>query len=252
MYRQRIAAAVFIETGQKRIFVGVFQNQFGIHASSKLARQTGFAGANRPFDNDMAETAEHVMRVSECGGGLLAASRTLRFCRQARDVAAVDSSKAISYPTMARNKCVWRNFRQWYQDESTLHHARVRQGQAVFMHDQAIVEQQIEIEAARRVLESAVAAVPGFYAKQGSEQGARGQLGAYASYCIDEVRLIGIADRFREIQRAACDQAGFRQIAEFGPGLLDLNDRVAEIGAESDVSGNSGRSRARSGDVSQA
>jgi hypothetical protein len=59
LHRQGVATAIFIETRQEGVFVGVFQNQFGIQVRRELASQAGLAGANRAFNNNVAETAEH-------------------------------------------------------------------------------------------------------------------------------------------------------------------------------------------------
>jgi hypothetical protein len=59
LHRQGVASAIFIETRQEWVLVGVFQYQFSVQVRRKLARQAGLACANRAFNNNVAETAEH-------------------------------------------------------------------------------------------------------------------------------------------------------------------------------------------------
>ena len=80
-------------------------------------------------------------------------------------------------------------------------HARMRHRQSVFGNLPVAVEQDVEIERARRIDEGARAAACRFEPQQRIEQGARRQRRFERAGRIDEIGLVGITDRCGAIKR---------------------------------------------------
>jgi hypothetical protein len=83
---------------------------------------------------------------------------------------------------------------QRQEHERPLVHARVRNGQAGFPDDFVAVEQQVQVERARRARERSLAARPRLGGEQLIEQLARGQPGFDLRDRVDEIRLRSDAD----------------------------------------------------------
>ena len=110
----------------------------------------------------------------------------------------------------------------------------MRQGQAILVEMRGAVEQQVEVEGARRVAEAALAAVAVLDVEQCGEQGARCELGLDLRHRVDEVGLVDVADRRRRVQAGAGDDAGAGQAVELGERVFHLRRRVVEVGAQAD------------------
>ena len=70
----------------------------------------------------------------------------------------------------------------------------------VFVKMRRAVQQQIQIERARRIAKTALAAVALFDVQQCGKQRARRERSFHLRHCIDEVGLIDVADRRGGIQ----------------------------------------------------
>ena len=104
-------------------------------------------------------------------------------------------SEHLGNTSYAGDHGIRRNFMQRRQYERTLVHTRVRKGQAVLMMDQITVQQQVQIQRARRVGKLAPPAVALLDFQERREQLARRKPGLEFGNGIDKIRLIYIADR---------------------------------------------------------
>ena len=82
-------------------------------------------------------------------------------------------------------------------------HARVRQGQAGVVALQVGVNQQIQVDDARRVAKAAFPAELELDGQQRVEQRVRRETGFDARHGVDEIGLVGVAHRRVQIQRRA-------------------------------------------------
>src|SRR5574343_716552 len=113
----------------------------------------------------------------------------------------------------------------------------MRQGQARQVDELVVIEQQVEIQRTWAIALGTDAPEALLDFEQGIEQGFRGQRGFQFSHGIDELRLLGDANRSRAIERRAMHNAAFRQVGQGGKGCPHRGCRVTEIGAEGDVGG---------------
>ena len=98
-----------------------------------------------------------------------------------------------------------------------------------------IVEQQVEVEGARRVAVIAAAPETCFQRLQHVEQGFRGEGGFNSADGVDEIRLAFDADRCRAVKRRAAQQAHLRQFIQCEQRGAELRLRLVQIGTEGDV-----------------
>ena len=115
-------------------------------------------------------------------------------------------------------------------------HARVRQAQPWAIDDELIVEQQVEVEGARRLVELAATAKATFDREQGIEQSQRCQFGDEDGDRVDEIGLAADSHRRRAVERGQAQYTRFGYAGERFARRPHLRQRVLEVGAQSDES----------------
>ena len=133
------------------------------------------------------------------------------------------------------NATVRSDFDQRREDEGAQVHARVRQLKSRAVDYLFVVEQQVEVERARRVVIIAPPSELAFDGEQRAEQIVRRECRCELGDGVDEVGLVGNADRRRAVERRGAQQLRLRQRGEGRESGADLGGRIGEVGAERDV-----------------
>src|ERR1700694_1077260 len=114
-------------------------------------------------------------------------------------------------------------------------HPRMRYDEPGLAHDGVAIEQKVEVERARRVWKAATAAVACLDALQRLEQGRGGKRGVEQRDGIDELRLLGVPERLRAVQRRSLYEGRLRDAPQVLERLFQLLDRLSEVRAHSHV-----------------
>jgi hypothetical protein len=136
----------------------------------------------------------------------------------------------------AGNAAEWRNLQQGGKHESAQVHAWVRHAELWAIDHPLIVEQQVEVEGARGMVELATATEATLDDEQHFEQLLRVKHGLNGRYGVDEIGLATDPHRRRAIKRRDLQQSRFGQIGQRRCGGAQLGPRIGEIGAERDES----------------
>ena len=106
-----------------------------------------------------------------------------------------DARQAVGGATVPGNDAVWIDLDQWCQHEGAFVHARVGQGQAGLTDDGGAVQQQVKVQCARGIGETAFAAEALLQGEERIEEGLRGKGAVERGHGVDEIGLVGMADR---------------------------------------------------------
>ena len=123
---QRRRAWIAIEPLEKRILLGLLENQFAAEAARQPPRQTGFADTDRAFDDDKAMRRGNGRLVGHAGSKLYSYEIGMRPSIADARGEALDTSR-----DRERSR-VRRDIAQRIQDEIALGHAGMRHGQIGF------------------------------------------------------------------------------------------------------------------------
>src|SRR5256885_16383618 len=93
-------------------------------------------------------------------------------------------------------------------------HPRMWYNQPRFVHDGVAIEQQVEIEGARRVGKAAAAAMLRLDCLQRVKKALSGKRGVEQRHGVDEWRLVGVPERLGAIQRGSFYEDPLRDAAE--------------------------------------
>src|SRR5690242_17173466 len=111
----------------------------------------------------------------------------------------------------ARDGDVGRKVEERREHERPLVHARMGKGEALGREHLLAVEQEVEVERARRVGKRPLAPVARFQLDQCGKELARGQGGAKLGHAVDEIGLRRVADGRGAVERRACRDPGAGQ-----------------------------------------
>src|SRR5712692_2444100 len=136
---------------------------------------------------------------------------------------------------LSRNRDVRRDLCEGREHEGALVHAGVRDDEPRLGDHAIAVEQQVEIERARRAGKFAPAAETPLGGEQRLQQSPRSELGLDRGNRVDKVRLCADADRRAAVKGGRSEEARAGQLGERREGAAYLGFPVAEIGPQSYV-----------------
>src|SRR3954467_148345 len=118
---------------------------------------------------------------------------------------------AVDGAAAAGDSSLRRNLNQRLEHESALMHARMGNDQCRLADGLVAEKQQIEVERARRIPETALARVPALQCLQFAQQLWRAERRVERGDSVDEIGLRAVADGSGAVKRRACDEARGRQ-----------------------------------------
>ena len=126
-----------------------------------------------------------------------------------------------------------RQFQERLQNKQPFMQPRMWQVQARLGQHTLAMQQQVQVQRARRVAVRAQAAMGLFNGQQRVQQRQRLQRSAQFSHGVDEVRAAGLHG-CRAVQRRLRHQSGLRQTRQLGQCELQRGLRVAQVSAKPD------------------
>src|SRR5438552_13225789 len=121
------------------------------------------------------------------------------------------------------------DLQQGLQHEGALMHPRMRHDQSRAIEAGVAVKQEVQIERPWSVREAARAAMAVLDRLQLAEQLLGAELGFERRDGVDEVRLPGVPERRRAVERGAAGDARARQSFKFVERAADLRLRLLEV-----------------------
>src|SRR3954452_7749381 len=114
---------------------------------------------------------------------------------------------AVDGAAAAGNSSLRRDLNQRLEHESALMHARMWNNQRWLADGLVAEKQQIKVERARGIRETALAGVPALQCLQFAQQLWRAERRVERGHGVDEIGLRAVADGSRAVKRRACDEA---------------------------------------------
>src|SRR4029078_5198373 len=134
----------------------------------------------------------------------------------------------------ARDDTVSSDFGQWYQHESTLEQARVRQRQIRLIPSEVVIGKDVDVGGAGAIafFMGAVAAEPELYLLRACQQFTWAECCFNHNREIDEMRLIFESPRWGSVVGRTSHQTHFFSVAEQHDGAVENSAAVSDIATE--------------------